>query len=147
MTERCKTDEEFAEKLAEILTEWSGSWRNQISPWVLASYPKSESTWEKILEQYEALCLVTNSTNYRIMTAGEGFHSLWLLLLDDTWAHPINYTPEDEFLKRLTAMVDERRPVTAEEAWAAWLTLNVKPSDVQGTLHAYLKQQRTGGDA
>jgi len=151
MTDRCKTDEEFSKELYKQLfkNRMSNNW-SKPTAWAVASYPREQTTWEKILELCEELSGMNPGAKYVIRTHGEGEHSLVL------WACGAPYEtlvieriPETDFVKRLeTEVANHRKPleVTLEEAKEAYealgklWTAEYEPS--WNTLRLFISQQK-----
>ena len=109
--------------------------------WMIDNIPQEQSTWEKILEQHAELCNLSGR-GYLIKTKDDGTHALVWLSPRDGWVNDISYTTDDNFLKQLTAMVDDLQPVTRQQAGFAWGRLCLREdSEPVKTLNAFFAQK------
>ena len=105
---------------------------------------KEQSTWEKIVAAYTDLKSLTG-VKYVIKTC-DGEHALEHRY-NREWVPDLCYDNEDEFLKRLTALVDEHREVTFTKAYAAFLRLTRENDPEAGkTLNRYFEQRNKEHD-
>ena len=149
------TPEEFRE---EYRKEWGWLWGNSYNApcdktvdWILdkINMGQTTTTWERIREQHAKLCELSRYDARLVVCASSGMMMVLGATIGNSATWLINYTDEDDFLKRLTAMVDERRPVTKEEAAEAWAGLDCGDLDRdknRQTVDRYFKQ-KAGGDA